>query len=94
VVHDAGEDAPAVARGRSALSIRPDPSSLVAADSLHGELERRDPGTEPQRCRLLHALLDHGPIQHRPFDPSLPVFKTNPARAWRRALNFAAAVTA
>lgn len=74
VCHDGEEDELSVPRGRSSLALRPDPSSLVDVHSLAGELERCDPSTEPERCRLLHALLDHGPIEHRPFDVSLPLF--------------------
>ena len=74
VCHDNEEDEPSVPRGRSSLALRPQPSTLVDIDSLHGELARCDETEEPARCRWLHAILDHGPIEHRPFDPSLPVF--------------------
>jgi hypothetical protein len=74
VCHDHEEDEPSVPRGRSSLALRPHPATLVSVDALHGELERCDESAEPERCRWLHALLDHGPIEHRPFDAALPVF--------------------
>jgi hypothetical protein len=74
VCHDREEDEPSVPGGRSSLALRPHPSTLVDIASLHHELERCDESTEPARCRWLHAILDHGPIEHRPFDPDLPLF--------------------
>jgi hypothetical protein len=74
VCHDREQDEPSVPRGRSSLALRPHPSTLVNVDALRGELDHCDETAEPDRCRWLHAVFDHGPVEHRPFDPDLPVF--------------------
>jgi hypothetical protein len=74
VCHDAEEDEPAVPGGRSSLAIRPRPSQLVDITTLTAEQQRCDRATEPARCRYLDAVVSHGPLEHRPFDESLPRF--------------------
>ncbi|MBL4686120.1 MAG: hypothetical protein JKY37_16120 [Nannocystaceae bacterium] len=74
VCHDSERDESTIPGGRSSLVIRPRPSTLVDIVSLVEQHERCDPKTEPARCRWLEAIASHGPIEHRPFDASLPLF--------------------
>lgn len=74
VCHDDERDEPSVPGGRSSLALRPHPQTLVPVETLPTELQRCDAAREPERCRWLHAIVDHGPLQHRPFDETLPVF--------------------
>ncbi len=74
VCHDREEDEPGGLGARSSLALRPRPKTLVSIDELRAEHARCDPATEPARCRWLAALFAHGPVEHRPFAPELPVF--------------------
>lgn len=74
VCHDDEQDDLALAGSRSSLALRPAPSGLVDIASLPQEYERCDRQAEPARCRWLEALMSHGPVEHRAFDSSLPVF--------------------
>jgi len=74
VCHDAERDEPGIPGGRSSLALRPRPSSVVDVASLSKERDLCDPTAEPDRCRWLEALAGHGPIEHQPFDASLPSF--------------------
>jgi len=74
VCHDRERDEPTIPGGRSSLALRPSPSSLVDLAQLRREHETCDDTTEPDRCRWLAALLDHGPVEHRPFDRDLRLF--------------------
>jgi hypothetical protein len=73
VCHDDEEDEADVPRGRSSLAIRPRPNSIVGVEALRSERESCDHATEPDRCALLDAMFAPGPVEHRPFDASLPV---------------------
>lgn len=74
VCHDRERDEPTIPGARSSLALRPKPSSLVAIEALRDERERCDATVEPARCQWFAALFDHGPIEHRPFDPELRLF--------------------
>jgi len=53
---------------------RPQPSSLVDLTSLRRERETCDENPEPDRCRWLAAILEHGPVVHCPFDSETRLF--------------------
>lgn len=74
VCHDAERDEPGFPGGRSSLILRPRTKSLVPIESLQTEADSCDADKEPERCAMLHALVDWGPLEHRPFDTSLPTF--------------------
>lgn len=74
VCHDDEKDEPSVPRGRSSLALRPHPQTLVDIGSLSTERDRCRWDQEPERCRYLQALIGHGPVEHRPFEATLPVF--------------------
>ena len=70
VCHDDERDEPSVPGGRSSLALRPFERTLVELDELPKLRDECDPATEPDRCRYLRALVDHGPLQARAFDPT------------------------
>ncbi|MEM6990353.1 MAG: hypothetical protein AAF721_07650 [Myxococcota bacterium] len=74
VCHDRERDEPTVPGGRSSLSIRPHPKTLVDVTTLRDESQRCDPSAEPARCRWLRSIVGHGAVEHRPFDVDLPLF--------------------
>lgn len=73
VCHEREEDEPSAPGGRSSLALRPRTSSLVELASLRVEHERCDRAAEAARCRWLDAIFGHGPVERRPFDPTLGV---------------------
>lgn len=74
VCHDREEDEVNVPGARSSLAVRPRKATLVPIEALAGERERCDATAEPARCEWLTALFGHGPVEHKGFDPELPVF--------------------
>lgn len=70
VCHDDERDEPSVPGGRSSEALRPFPKTLLDLDDLPRLRDACDPETELARCRYLHALVDHGPLEHHEFDPS------------------------
>ena len=74
VCHDHEEDEPGVPGARSSLALRPRAFTLIEVPALRAEHERCDRALEPDRCRWLDAIFAHGPVEHHPFDPDLPVF--------------------
>ena len=74
VCHDDEQDEPSVPGGRSSLALRPHPLSLVTVSALSTEHQACDWTKEPDRCGYLQALMGHGPVEHRAFAETLPVF--------------------
>lgn len=74
VCHDGERDEPGYPGGRSSMTLRPRPASLVAVGTLEEAYRTCDPQSEPTRCDLLQALVPWGPLVHRSFDETLPVF--------------------
>jgi len=73
VCHEREQDEPSRPGAISSLALRPRAPTLVDLASLRAEHQRCDRETEPDRCRWLDALFTHGPVEHRPFDPALPI---------------------
>lgn len=74
VCHDGEEDEPLVPDGRDSLILRPRPGSLVPIASINTEMIACDAVAEPERCAWLTAIAAYGPLEHRPFDATLPTF--------------------
>jgi len=74
VCHDAERDEPGYPGGRSSLIVRPRTKSLVPVQTLATEYAACDWSREPDRCAMLQAIVLWGPLEHRPFEKSLPTF--------------------
>ncbi len=53
-------------------AFRPDWRSRVELADLRNERVMCDPVAEPDRCALLRAFFDHGPVEPREFPPGVP----------------------
>ncbi|MEO0602923.1 MAG: hypothetical protein AAF211_15895 [Myxococcota bacterium] len=56
----------------ASLPLRPQPGTLVPVWSLQDERTSCDPAEDPERCAMLAALFDHGPVEHVPLPDSYP----------------------
>lgn len=54
------------------IAMRPELASLVSIGSLAHLAENCDAAVEPERCGLLSAIFDHGPVEHREFPLTYP----------------------
>jgi hypothetical protein len=53
-------------------AFKPDWRTHVSLESVHQERQACDPAIEPDRCELLGALLDHGPVVETAFPMEVP----------------------
>jgi hypothetical protein len=58
----------------SSQALRPESSSLVPIEELRTEASTCDAAVEPERCRLLQELFEHGTPRAHAFPPTLPTF--------------------
>ncbi|NMO15090.1 hypothetical protein HPC49_16385 [Pyxidicoccus fallax] len=58
----------------SSRALRPKDSSLVPLEELRQEASTCDASAEPERCRLLQELFEHGTPRAHTFPASLPTF--------------------
>ncbi len=56
----------------ASLPLRPVPSTLVALETLRQEHELCDPAADADRCAMLAAIFEHGPVEHLPLPESYP----------------------
>jgi hypothetical protein len=55
-------------------AFKPRPEELVTIQALTLEEASCDPALEPQRCAILDALLNYGPLVERAFPEGMPTF--------------------
>lgn len=68
-----------VAPGRFAsVALRPEPDTEVDLGRLQAERARCDVALEPDRCAVLSAVFDHGPVEHAPFPEDWPTLYERP----------------
>jgi hypothetical protein len=53
-------------------ALRPDPRTSVSLDQVLAERDACPEGDAGERCTMLRALFDHGPVLPRDFPASLP----------------------
>ena len=51
----------------ASVPLRPTADKIVPLDMLRAEHEACRPSDDPDRCEMLSALFDHGPVEHAPF---------------------------
>jgi hypothetical protein len=54
------------------IALRPELASLVSIGALSHLADSCDPAVEPDRCALLHAIFDHGDVEHHEFPLTYP----------------------
>ncbi len=61
------------ARAFSSEALKPDPQNRVAISSLLEAAQSCDAASEPDRCRILRALFDQGPIVEHEFPAAMRI---------------------
>ncbi|MCA9490170.1 MAG: hypothetical protein KC621_09605 [Myxococcales bacterium] len=56
----------------ASIPLRPTATTLVALEELEDEWRSCERAVEPDRCAMLDALFDHGPVVHAPFPSDYP----------------------
>jgi hypothetical protein len=58
----------------SSVALRPNPSHLVSLDALTQAQKSCDARAQPERCAMLTALFDHGPVLQAEFPTTMVIF--------------------
>lgn len=56
----------------ASMPLRPSTTTLVELEDLRAEWQSCDASREPDRCSMLDALFEHGPVVHTPFPSTYP----------------------
>lgn len=56
----------------SSRALKPASQEIVPLETLRAEAAHCDAAAEPDRCAMLKALFDHGPVEDQPFPAELP----------------------